>query len=156
MTDKEELLSARLAAAVAVCVAGYFGINPPDFVAAVVALAFGLAAASFFPAIILGIFDKRMNKEGAIVGMIVGICLMSFYILKFKFGVFDGGKESVAGLKADWWFGISPEGFGMIAMMVNFVISILVSRITAPPPEYVQQMVEDIRIPKGSGEAISH
>jgi len=156
MSDKEELLSARLAAAVGVCVAGYFGINPPDFVAAVVALAFGLAAASFFPAIILGIFDKRMNREGAVAGMIVGICLMSFYILKFKFGVFDGGKESVAGLKGDWWFGISPEGFGMIAMIVNFIISLAVSRMTAAPPEYVQQMVENIRIPKGSGKAVNH
>ncbi len=156
MTDKEELLSARMAAAVGVCVAGYFGINPPDFVAAVVALAFGLAAASFFPAIILGIFDKRMNREGAVTGMIVGICLMSFYILKFKFGVFDGGKEAVSSLKGDWWFGISPEGFGMIAMMVNFVVSLVVSRMTATPPEYVQKIVEDIRIPKGAGAAVDH
>ena len=156
MTDKEELLSARLAAAVAVCVAGYFGINPPDFVAAVVALAFGLAAASFFPAIILGIFDKRMNKEGAIAGMIIGIGLMSFYILKFKFGVFDGGKGAIAALKDSWWFGISPEGFGMVAMFVNFIISIVVSRLTAAPPSEVQQMVEDIRIPKGAGAAVEH
>ena len=156
MTDKEELLSARLAAAIGVCIAGYFGINPPDFVAAVVALAFGLAAASFFPAIILGIFDKRMNREGAITGMIVGICLMSFYILKFKFGVFDGGKEAVSGMKNEWWFGISPEGFGMVAMMVNFVLSIVVSRFTAPPPANVQEIVENIRVPKGAGDAVVH
>ncbi len=156
MTDKEELMYARIAAAVAVCVAGYFGINPPDFVAAVVALAFGLAASSFFPAIVLGVFDKRMNKQGAVTGMIVGICLMTFYILKFKFGVFDGGKESVAALQSDWWFGISPEGFGMIAMIVNLVFSIVVSRITEAPPESVQEMVEDIRIPKGAGAATGH
>ena len=99
ITEKQELVAARLSAVGAVCVAGYFGINPPGFVAAVVALAFGLAAASFFPAIILGIFYKKMNKEGAIAGMVVGISLMLFYMLKFKFGIFDGGKAAVAGLK---------------------------------------------------------
>lgn len=156
MTEKEELLWARGAAAIAVCVAGYFGINPPGFVAAVVALAFGLAAASFFPAIILGIFSKRMNKEGAIAGMVVGISLMMWYMLKFKFGIFDGGKEAVAGLKADWWFGISPEGFGSIAMVVNFVVSIAVSRFTPAPPADVQQIVENIRVPSGAGEAHVH
>ncbi|NJN77441.1 MAG: cation acetate symporter, partial [Saprospiraceae bacterium] len=156
MTEKEELIWARGAAAVAVCVAGYFGINPPGFVAAVVALAFGLAAASFFPAIIMGIFSKRMNKEGAIAGMIVGITLMTWYMLKFKFGIFDGGKDAVAGLKPGWWFGISPEGFGTIAMLVNFAVSIIVSRFTPAPPEDVQQIVEDIRIPSGVGEASAH
>ena len=150
MTDREELLTARIASAVAVCIAGYFGINPPDFVAAVVALAFGLAAASFFPAIILGVFDKRMNKEGAITGMVFGIGLMLFYMLKFKFGIFDGGKGAVAGLKAQWWFGISPEGFGMVAMGVNFVISVVVSRFTSAPPAEVQELVEEIRIPRSA------
>ncbi|MFK7950817.1 MAG: sodium:solute symporter family protein [Saprospiraceae bacterium] len=150
MTEKEELIWARGAAAVAVCVAGYFGINPPGFVAAVVALAFGLAAASFFPAIILGIFSKRMNKEGAIAGMIVGISLMMWYMLKFKFGVFGETTPE------DWWFGISPEGFGTIAMVVNFVVSIAVSRFTPAPPADVQQIVEDIRIPSGAGEAHAH
>jgi cation/acetate symporter len=156
MGEKEELIWARSAAAVAVCIAGYFGINPPGFVAAVVALAFGLAAASFFPAIILGIFSKRMNKEGAISGMIVGISLMMWYMLKFKFGIFDGGKEAVAGLKPGWWFGISPEGFGTIAMLVNFIVSITVSRFTPAPPADVQQIVEDIRIPSGAGAAHEH
>jgi cation/acetate symporter len=156
ISEKGELLSARIGAIFAVIVAGYFGINPPGFVAAVVALAFGLAAASFFPAIILGIFDKRMNKEGAITGMIIGISLMMFYMLKFKFGLFDGGKEAVAGLKSSWWFGISPEGFGTIAMVVNFVVSFVVSRMTAPPPKEVQDIVEDIRIPRGAGEAHAH
>lgn len=147
ITEKGELIAARLSAVVAVCVAGYFGINPPDFVAATVALAFGLAAASFFPAIILGIFDKRMNKEGAILGMIVGILLMLFYMLKFKFDWFGGGSIK------DWWFGVSPEGFGTIAMTVNFIISIIVSRVTAAPPKVVQEIVENIRIPSGAGEA---
>ena len=147
ITEKGELIAARLSAVVAVCVAGYFGINPPDFVAATVALAFGLAAASFFPAIILGIFDKRMNKEGAILGMVVGILLMLFYMMKFKFDWFGGGT------KEEWWFGVSPEGFGTIAMFVNFILSLIVSRFTAAPPEEVQEIVENIRIPSGAGEA---
>ena len=147
ITDKQELIAARLASVAAVCVAGYFGINPPGFVAAVVALAFGLAAASFFPAIIMGIFYKKMNKEGAVSGMIVGVSLMIFYMLKFKFGLFDGGKTVVAGLKSQWWFGISPEGFGFIAMWVNFVVAIVVQRFTAAVPQEIQDMVESIRIP---------
>ena len=153
ISEKQELVAARLAAVGAVCVAGYFGINPPGFVAAVVALAFGLAAASFFPAIILGIFYKKMNKEGAISGMIVGISLMVFYMLKFKFGIFDGGKAAVAGLQTHWWFGISPEGFGSIAMLVNFTVSLIVNRFTAEPPQEVQEIVENIRIPSGAGAA---
>jgi len=153
ISDKQELLVARLSAVGAVVVAGYFGINPPGFVAAVVALAFGLAAASFFPAIILGIFYKKMNKEGAIAGMIVGIGLMLFYMLKFKFGIFDGGKTAVTGLSKNWWFGISPEGFGFIAMIVNFVVSLTINAFTTDPPEEVQQIVETIRIPSGAGEA---
>ncbi len=156
ISEKGELWTARGAAAVAVVIAGYFGINPPGFVAAVVALAFGLAAASFFPAIILGIFSKRMNKEGAVSGMIVGLLLMLFYMLKFKFGLFDGGKEAVDGLKASWWFGISPEGFGTIAMIVNFVVALTVSKFTPAPPADVQDIVEHIRIPSGAGEAHAH
>ena len=156
ISDKQELWVARGAATGAVVIAGYFGINPPGFVAAVVALAFGLAAASFFPAIFMGIFYKRMNKQGAISGMVVGICLMLFYMLKFKFGIFDGGKEAVAGLKSDWWFGISPEGFGTVAMAVNFLVSIVVSRFTPAPPETVQEMVEEIRLPSGASEAMVH
>jgi cation/acetate symporter len=156
ISEKGELMYARLAAAVAVVIAGYFGINPPGFVAAVVALAFGLAASSFFPAIILGIFDKRMNMQGAVTGMIVGISLMTWYMLKYKFGIFDGGKAALDGLKADWWFGISPEGFGTVAMFINFIISMVVSRLTPPPPDHVQKIVEDIRIPRGAGGAHAH
>ena len=156
ISEKNELLAARLSAAAAVIVAGYFGINPPGFVAAVVALAFGLAAASFFPAIIMGIFYKRMNMQGAVAGMIVGITLMIFYMLKFKFGIFDGGKDAVEGLKSAWWRGISPEGFGTVAMLANFIVAIAVSAITPAPPTHVQQIVEDIRIPRGAGEAHAH
>tara|TARA_Y100000310_G_C20675777_1_gene812950 strand:- start:1596 stop:3080 length:1485 start_codon:yes stop_codon:yes gene_type:complete len=150
ISEKQELMWARIGAAVAVVVAGYFGINPPGFVAAVVALAFGLAAASFFPAIILGIFDKRMNKQGAISGMIVGITLMLFYMIKYKLGGFGGGTPD------DWWFGISPEGFGTIAMLVNVVVSVVVSRMTPETPEDVQEMVESIRYPRGAGDAHAH
>lgn len=150
ISDKGELTAARISIFVAILIAGYFGINPPGFVAAVVALAFGLAAASFFPAIVLGIFDKKMNKEGAISGMVVGILLMMFYMMKFKLDMFGGGT------KADWWFGTSPEGFGTIAMFVNVVISVVVSRVTAAPPSDVQEMVESIRIPSGAGEASDH
>ncbi len=150
ISDKNELKAARIAIVVAILIAGYFGINPPGFVAAVVALAFGLAAASFFPAIILGIFDKRMNSQGAISGMVVGIVLMMFYMMKFKLDMFGGGTPS------DWWFGTSPEGFGTIAMTVNIVISLVVSRLTPAPPQNVQDMVESIRIPSGAGEASDH
>lgn len=153
ISDKGELLAARLSAVAGVCVAGYFGINPPGFVAAVVALAFGLAAASFFPAIVLGIFNKKMNRAGAVTGMVVGILLMLFYMLKFKFGVFDGGKAAVAGLKSDWWFGISPEGFGVVAMTVNFMVSLVISKFTSPPPAEVQDLVDNIRNPSGAGAA---
>ncbi|WP_421811717.1 sodium:solute symporter family protein [Flagellimonas sp.] len=156
LSEKQELWAARISAALAVVVAGYFGINPPGFVAAVVALAFGLAAASFFPAIILGIFYKKMNSKGAISGMIVGLCLMLFYMLKFKFGIFDGGKEAVDALNDDWWFGVSPEGFGSIAMLVNFLVAIVVNQFTAEPPEDVQEIVENIRVPNQAGKASTH
>ncbi|TDY11290.1 sodium:solute symporter family protein [Meridianimaribacter flavus] len=152
ISEKGELIAARLSAVGAVCVAGYFGINPPGFVAAVVALAFGLAAASFFPAIILGIFYKRMNKEGAIAGMIVGITAMLLYMIKYKLGWFD----DVVPDKSEWWFGISPEGFGAVAMVLNFVVSIVVMKFTKAPPAEVQEIVENIRIPSGAGEAVQH
>ena len=141
ISEKGELIAARLAATGAVCLAGYFGINPPGFVAATVALAFGLAASSFFPAILLGIFSKRINKEGAISGMLVGVTLMLFYMLKFKFGWFGGGT------KADWWFGISPEGFGSIAMIANFVVTLIISSRTPAPSKDIQELVANIRKP---------
>ena len=142
VSEKGELIAARISAFFAVIMAGYFGINPPGFVAAVVALAFGLAAASFFPAIVMGIFYKRMNKEGAISGMLTGLLLMLFYMTKFKFGWFGGGDQS------DWWFGISPEGFGTLAMLVNFVVSLTVCHMTKEPSKEIQELVEKIRIPE--------
>ena len=142
ISEKGELIAARISAFFAVCIAGYFGINPPGFVAAVVALAFGLAAASFFPAIVMGIFYKQMNKEGAIAGMLVGISLMVYYMLKFKFNFFGGGSAD------DYWFGISPEGFGSLAMVVNFVISYIVMKFTSPTPEKIKKIVDNIRIPE--------
>lgn len=153
ISEKGELLAARISILFAIIVAGLFGIYPPGFVAAVVALAFGLAAASFFPAIILGIFDKRMNRQGAVAGMIIGIVLMLYYMIVYKtglIGVMDPRPKS------EWWFGTSPEGFGTIAMLVNVVVSVVVSRLTAAPPQHVQEIVENIRIPSGAGEAHSH
>jgi cation/acetate symporter len=144
ISEKGELFAARVAIAVAVVAAGLAGLNPPGFVAQVVALAFGLAASSFFPAIILGIFDKRMNREGAISGMIIGILFTATYIIYFKPQL--GGS----GLPEDYWFGISPEGIGTLGMLFNFIIAILVSRFTAPPPKEVQELTERIRTPRGS------
>ncbi|EGU45582.1 sodium:solute symporter family protein [Vibrio splendidus] len=150
MTDKQELLAARFAAMVAIIGAGYLGINPPGFVAQVVAFAFGLAAASFFPAIILGIFYKKMNKEGAIAGMLTGIAFTASYIIYFKF------VNPAASTPENWWFGISPEGIGTLGMCLNFVVSIAVNKVTAEVPKDVQEMVENIRYPKGAGEAHDH
>ena len=141
ITEKGELIAARVAAVFAVILAGYFGINPPDFVAATVALAFGLAAASFFPAIVMGIFSKRMNKEGVISGMVVGISLMLFYMMKFKLGFFGGGTSK------NWWFGVSPEGFGTLAMCANILVALIISSQTPAPPKGVQLMVDEIRKP---------
>ena len=148
ISEKGELWAARGSAFVAVIIAGYFGINPPGFVAAVVALAFGLAAASFFPAIILGIFHKRMNKEGAVAGMVVGMLLMLYYMAKYKLGWIGDLPD-----KSEWWFGISPEGFGTVAMVANFIVALVVSKFTPAPPQEVQDIVENIRIPSGAAEA---
>jgi cation/acetate symporter len=147
ITEKNELIAARLAAVGAVVVAGYFGINPPGFVAEVVAFAFGLAASSFFPIIIMGIFSKRMNKEGAVAGMVTGLAFTLSYIVYFKF------ISPELNSPENWWFGISPEGIGTLGMLINFIISIIISRFTPAPPAEVQELVENIRIPKGAGEA---
>ena len=142
ISEKGELWAARISIAVAVVAAGLAGLNPPGFVAEVVALAFGLAASSFFPAIILGIFDKRMNKEGALSGMIVGVVFTTIYIFYFKPQL--GGP----GLPKDYLFGISPEGIGTIGMIINFIVSLIVSRLTKPTPENIKELVESIRYPK--------
>ena len=142
ISDRQELLFARIAAAFAIGVAGLFGIYPPGFVAEVVAFAFGLAAASFFPVILLGIFMKRMNKEAAIAGMVTGLVFTFGYIVYFKF------ISPVDNHAQHWWFGISPEGIGTLGMLLNFAVSLVVCRFTSPPPEHVQAMVEDIRVPR--------
>ena len=145
ISEKGELIAARIAAGVAVCIAGYFGINPPGFVGQVVAFAFGLAAASFFPAIIMGIFWKRMNNIGAISGMIVGITFTAGYIIFFKF------ISPELNTPAHWLFGISPEGIGTLGMVLNFLVSVPVSLLTAPPPAEVQELVDNIRSPQDAG-----
>ena len=150
ISEKSELLYARMAAIFAVVVAGYFGVNPPGFVAEVVAFAFGLAAASFFPVIIMGIFSKRMNKEGAIAGMIIGLIFTLGYLIYFKF------MNPELNNKDHWWFGISPEGIGTLGMILNFVVSIIISKFTPPPPKHIQDLVEEIRIPRGATSAIIH
>ena len=147
LTEKSELRLARGAAVVAILVAGYLGINPPGFVAQVVAFAFGLAAASFFPVIILGIFDKRMNKEGAIAGMSIGLTFTFLYIVYFVF---------MGGAKEDYLFGIAPTGIGTLGMVIHFVVAYFVSRATPPPPAEIQAIVEHIRVPSGAGQAIDH
>jgi cation/acetate symporter len=147
ISERRELMIARIAAGVAVCIAGYFGIHPPGFVAQVVAFAFGLAAASFFPAIVLGIFSRRMNREGAVTGMIAGITFTAGYIIYFKF------MHPELNNAEHWWWGISPEGIGTLGMLLNFGSALLVSRFTPKPPPAVVEMVDRIRIPSGAGKA---
>ncbi|MEE8557642.1 MAG: VC_2705 family sodium/solute symporter, partial [Myxococcota bacterium] len=143
MSDATELRLARWAAGLAVIVAGVFGIYPPGFVAQVVAFAFGLAAASFFPALVLGIFSKRTTREGAIAGMLTGILFTAAYIIYFRFFNRAAGAE-------EWLFGISPEGIGVVGMLLNFGVTLGISRFTPPPSEEVQAMVEEIRLPRSS------
>jgi cation/acetate symporter len=150
ITEKQELLFARIAAAVAVCIAGLFGIYPPAFVAQVVAFAFGLAAASLFPAIVMGIFSKRINKQGAIAGMLSGLIFTFFYILYFKF------VSPQLNNAEHWWLGISPEGIGFIGMLLNIGVAFVVSHLSPPPPAEVQDLVDGIRIPSGAAVAHSH
>ena len=141
ITEKQELLYARLAIFVAILIAGYFGINPPGFVAEVVAFAFGLAAASFFPAIVLGIFYRRMNRQGAISGMLAGFFFTAAYIVYFKFISPESSNAE------HWWLGISPEGIGTLGTLVNTVVALTVNRFYPAPPKAVQDMVEEIRLP---------
>jgi cation/acetate symporter len=147
ISERGELIAARVAAGFAVVVAGILGIYPPGFVAEVVAFAFGLAAASFFPAIIMGIFSKRMNREGAVLGMIVGITFTAAYIVYFKFINPDANTAEY------WWFGVSPEGIGTVGMMLNFAVALTVSRFTPAPPPEIVELVERIRVPQGADEA---
>ncbi len=145
ITEHQELLAARVAAGVAVVVAGYFGIHPPGFVAQVVALAFGLAASSFFPAIIMGIFSKRMNTWGAVCGMVAGIGFTASYIIYYK------GIHPELDAAGSWWLGISPEGIGTVGMAINFAVAAAVASVTRPPPPEVVALVDHIRVPRGAG-----
>lgn len=151
ISEKGELMAARIAAGGAVIIAGYFGIKPPGFVAQVVAFAFGLAASSFFPLIIMGIFNKRMNREGAVAGLITGLVFTAGYIIYFKFMV--AADQNVA---ANWLFGISPEGIGTVGMLLNFIVAYVVSKFTPAPPQEVMDLVESIRFPRGAGGASAH
>ncbi len=156
ITEAKELLASRLAMAGAIVVAGYLGMNPPGFAAQVVALAFGLAASSIFPALMMGIFNKNMDNIGAIVGMLVGLLSTLVYIFWFKGWFFVPGTEMAANTPANWFLGISPESFGAVGALLNFVSAYVVSKITPPPPEHIQHLVEDIRVPMGAAKAASH
>lgn len=154
--EKQELMYGRVSMTVAIIVAGYLGLNPPGFAAQVVALAFGLAASSIFPVLMMGIFSKRMNRAGAIAGMLTGIGSTLIYIFLYKGWFFIKGTAPLIDNHAHWILGINPQSFGAVGALLNFVVAFLVSRATAPPPEHIQTLVEDIRVPKGAGTAVSH
>jgi cation/acetate symporter len=156
ISEKNELMASRIAMAGAILLAGYLGMNPPGFAAQVVALAFGLAASSLFPALMMGIFNKKMNRAGATVGMLVGLLSTLMYIFWFKGWFFVPGTEMAANTAANWFMGISPEAFGAVGAMLNFVVATAISKVTAPPPEHIQHLVEDIRVPMGAGSASDH
>lgn len=153
ISEKTELMASRVAITVAILLAGYMGMNPPGFAAEVVALAFGLAASSIFPVLMMGIFSKRMNTAGAISGMVAGIGLTLVYIFWFKGWFFIKGTEMAPNVAANWFLGISPEAFGTVGAIANFAVAFIVSKFTAPPPEHIQHLVEDVRIPRGAGAA---
>jgi cation/acetate symporter len=156
ISEKNELMAGRVSMAFAIALAGYFGLHPPDFAAGTVAIAFGLAASSIFPALMMGIFNKRLNRAGAIWGMISGITVTMLYVFQHKGIMFIPGTGFLGDMHADWFFGISPNAFGAVGAVVNFAVAIVVSKMTAPPPEHIQHLVEDIRVPIGSGSASGH
>ena len=156
ISEKSELRAGRIAMAGAILLAGYLGFNPPDFAAGTVALAFGLAASSIFPALMMGIFNKKMNKEGAIAGMIAGIGITLLYVFQHKGIMFIASTSFLGDMPANWFFGIEPNAFGAIGAVVNFTVATVVSRVTAEPPEEIQDLVDDIRVPAGSGAPTGH
>ena len=156
ITEQQELLASRVAMAFAILLAGYLGFNPPDFAAGTVALAFGLAASSIFPALMMGIFNKNMNKEGAIAGMVAGLGVTLLYVFQHKGIMFIASTAFLGDMSPNWFLGIEPNAFGAIGAVINFAVAYGVSKVTAPPPEHIQHIVEDIRVPHGAGEAISH
>ena len=156
ISEKQELLASRIAMAGAIALAGYLGFNPPDFAAGTVALAFGLAASSIFPALMMGIFYKRMNKEGAIAGMLAGIGVTLLYVFQHKGIMFVPSTAFLGGMPENWFFGIEPNAFGAVGAIFNFAVAMIVSRLTKEPPEHIQHLVEDIRVPGGAGIAVAH
>lgn len=159
ISEKSELLASRFSMIAAILVAGYLGLNPPGFAAGTVAIAFGLAASSIFPVLMMGIFYKKMNNTGAIAGMLSGITVTLLYVFQHKGIFFIPGTEFLdpaLGIGPDWFFGISPNAFGAVGALVNFIVAFVVAKLTAPPPEHIQHLVEDVRIPRGSAEATSH
>jgi cation/acetate symporter len=156
ITEKQELMASRVAMAGAIAVAGYLGFNPPDFAAGTVALAFGLAASSIFPALMMGIFYKRMNKEGAIAGMVAGISVTLFYVFQHKGIMFIPSTSFLGGMPENWFLGIEPNAFGAVGAIFNFLVAFIVARVTSAPPEHIQHLVEDIRVPAGADTATAH
>jgi cation/acetate symporter len=156
ISEKNELLAGRIAMAGAIVVAGFLGLNPPGFAAGTVAIAFGLAASSIFPALMMGIFYKKMNDTGAVAGMIAGISVTLLYVFQHYGIFFVPGTEFLGGMEKDWFFGISPNAFGAVGALVNFIVAFAVAKVTAPPPEHIQHLVEDVRVPRGAGEATGH
>jgi cation/acetate symporter len=156
ITEQQELLASRIAMAGAILLAGYLGFNPPDFAAGTVALAFGLAASSIFPVLMFGIFYKRMNKEGAIAGMLAGLGVTLLYVFQHKGIMFIASTSFMGDMPQNWFLGIEPNAFGAVGALVNFAVAFAVSRVTAPPPEHIQHLVEDIRVPHGAGAATDH
>jgi len=156
ITEKQELLAGRIAMAGAIAMAGYFGLHPPDFAAGTVAIAFGLAASSIFPALMMGIFNKKVNRTGAVAGMVTGIGITMLYVFQHKGIMFIPGTSFLGGMSPNWFFGISPNAFGCVGALANFAVAIGVSRMTAPVPDHIQHLVEDIRIPAGAGAASDH
>jgi len=156
ISEKQELMAGRVAMAGAIAMAGYFGLHPPDFAAGTVAIAFGLAASSIFPALMMGIFNKNMNRSGAVAGMVTGISITMLYVFQHKGIMFIPGTSFLGDMPPNWFFGISPNAFGCVGALANFAVAIGVSKMTEAPPEHIQHLVEDIRVPAGAGAATEH
>ena len=156
ITERQELAASRIAMAGAIALAGYLGFNPPDFAAGTVALAFGLAASSIFPALMMGIFYKRMNKQGAIAGMVAGLGVTLLYVFQHKGVMFIPETAFLGGMPENWFFGIEPNAFGAVGAIFNFGVAFAVSALTKAPPEHIQHLVEEIRVPAGVGSAAAH
>ncbi|CAK6712478.1 conserved membrane hypothetical protein [Vibrio harveyi] len=156
ISEKKELLASRISMAVAIAVAGYLGLNPPGFAAGTVALAFGLAASSIFPALMMGIFSKSINKEGAIAGMIAGISITLFYVFQHKGILFVADWTYLQSWGQNWFLGIEPNAFGAIGAVFNFIVAFAVSKVTAETPQEVKDLVEHVRVPAGAGGAVDH